>query len=374
MFSIFNHVSKLEKPKVLFILKQREASYENETEAEGQYYCGVLHSGLYNSANFINEMLKGEGYESNIVHVIDNNCIDKVVTKFKPDVVIIEAFWVVPEKFDVLYKLHPTVKWVIRNHSKTPFLANEGVAFGWILKYASKPNVFVASNANDTNEEIISLLRVRYKWSRAEAAKRALYLPNYYPIDDVKVVVKPSSDVINISCFGAIRPLKNHMIQAIAAIKFAESIGKKVRFHINGNRIEGNGNGILKNLQQLFEDLPHELVEHQWQPHDKFLKTVGEMDIGLQVSYTETFNIVAADHIKMGVPVIVSDEIDWITPCMYADPNDSDDIVRVLKEVYYLTRRKCIKKLLLKVASKRLQLFDKHAINSWKTKLHKLKS
>lgn len=55
-------------------------------------------------------MLNRNGIESKVVVVIDNNCIDKEVTAFKPTHAIIEGLWVVPEKFDVLKKLHPTIK------------------------------------------------------------------------------------------------------------------------------------------------------------------------------------------------------------------------------------------------------------------------
>lgn len=40
------------------------------------------------------------------------------------------------------------------------------------------------------------------------------------------------------------------------------------------------------------------------------------MNIGLQVSLTETFNIVAADFVSQGIPIIVSEQIDWM-PSVY---------------------------------------------------------
>lgn len=36
------------------------------------------------------------------------------------------------------------------------------------------------------------------------------------------------------------------------------------------------------------------------------------MDIGLQVSFSETFNIVGADIISQGVPLVGSTEIPWL--------------------------------------------------------------
>lgn len=320
--------------KVQFILKFRENSYTNE---DGYNCSGMLESGLFNSARFMCEMLNEEPdrYEAEIIHVEDNNAIDREVTRFKPDVVIIEAYWVVPEKFEVLHKLHPNVKWVIRNHSKSPFLANEGIAFDWSMRYTDYDNVYVSSNSEITNDEIAQLVYNHHgDWSLQEAKDRCPFLPNYYPIHKLRRD-RPDYHVrhneVHIGCFGAIRPLKNHVIQAIAAIKFADRLGKKLYFHINSTRMENSGaNQVLKNLQMIFQNIEHELVEHEWMPHAKFLELVGTMDFGLQVSYTETFNIVTADQVSQGVPVIVSEEVDWVDGMFVADPNDSNDIAEKL--------------------------------------------
>ena len=63
-------------PKILFILKKRQTY-------QATNYPTTMHSGLYNSASFVNEMLNESGFESHLVEVIDNNCIDKEVTKYK---------------------------------------------------------------------------------------------------------------------------------------------------------------------------------------------------------------------------------------------------------------------------------------------------
>jgi hypothetical protein len=362
--------------KVQFILKQRETLYVDEKEGDGNYSYGVLHSGLYNSAKFMNDMLLDQGYQSEIIHVFDNSFIDREVTRFRPNIVVIEAFWVVPEKFDVLVKLHPKVKFIIRNHSKTPFLANEGIAFDWIMRYSNTPNVYVSSNSLDTNEEVIELLHSMHgDWSYEDAAARCPFLPNYYPVEfNTKLHEEriKTPGVINIGCFGAIRPLKNQMIQAIAAIAFAERHSLKLRFHINGNRIEGNGNQVLKNLRNLFSHLEHELVENAWMPHDKFMTLVASMDMGMQVSYTETFNIVAADMIAQGVPVVVSKEIDWVDPQFYADPNSCDDIVRVMDHIFECAQTQDSFKM-LKSTFDNIHYYDEKTIYHWKTMIEQLK-
>jgi len=143
-------------------------------------------------------------------------------------------------------------------------------------------------------------------------------------------------DTINIAVFGAIRPLKNHLIQAISAIQFANEEGLKLYFHINGTRIENNGDPVLKNLRELFEGQEkHELVEHCWMEHDKFVELLQSMDICMQVSFSETYNIVTADAVNGLVPVVVSPELRWVFGLFKANPVDSNNIVSKLRFTYY---------------------------------------
>ena len=55
-------------------------------------------------------------------------------------------YWLV-SKFEVLQKLHPNVKWIVRLHSEIPFIANEGIAMDWIYEYQKYDNVFVSLNS-----------------------------------------------------------------------------------------------------------------------------------------------------------------------------------------------------------------------------------
>jgi glycosyltransferase involved in cell wall biosynthesis len=311
--------------KVLFCLKFRD----NHFSANDIYSSTPLSSGLMNSASFVKDMLLAEGYDAELVHCVDNNFIDREVNKYKPDIVVIEAYWVVPEKFEILHKLHPKVKWVIRNHSATPFLATEGQIIDWSLRYLQYKNVYVSSNDKRTNEELRALMRSTYPLlPDDEIEKRTPYLPNFYPTlgaHRVKVY-DDDCDALHICCFGAIRPLKNQLIQAVAAIQYADEHDKTLHFHINGGRIEGNGAPILKNIRKLFENVPHKLVEHDWLPHDEFLQLMRTMDLSMQVSYSETFNIVTADAVYCGVPVVTSNDVQWISRQFHADPNNSIDI------------------------------------------------
>lgn len=308
--------------KILFILKYRH-NYGHD---------GIsLSSGLKNSVEMLVNMLNTYyTIEAKFAVVVDNNSIDKEVTIFKPDIVVVEAIWVVPEKFDVLKKLHPNVKWIVRNHSKTEFLANEGIAFEWIPRYISK-GIIIGCNSIETTKDLR-----RFSEQCTANKKMIEYLPNYYPIKVPQNLHRIIfGDTINIGCFGAIRPLKNQLNQALASIIFAEEEKVKVNFHINTSRVEQRGEPILKNIRNLFLNSSRAvLVEHEWLEHEDFLDLVSEMDILLQVSFSETFDIVAADGISMGVPVIVSPHIDWLNVYAYVTDIEAQAIKDCISDLY----------------------------------------
>ena len=318
--------------RVLFILKRRED------------YNSVVHNhigmstGLYNSAKFMNDMLVENGIESRLEVVADYNKIDRQCWLYRPTHCIIEAIWVVPQKFAQLQKLHPNVKWIIRVHSEMPFMAGEGMSMDWIADYSGFKNIILAINAPRMLGELRTYLQTRNKWTDEETEKRVIYLPNFYPQEYKTKKFNRNKDTIDISCFGAIRPLKNHLLQAIAAVEFANEIGKKLRFHVNAGRIEMQGGPVIKNLVNVFQQLynsGHEMINHQWTPREQFLELCASMDIGLQVSFSETFNIVGADLISQGVPLIgTAEEIPWAVQGFCADPTNSKNIVKKLHNTY----------------------------------------
>ena len=269
------------------------------------------------------------GIEAKLVEVIDNNCIDRELHKFKPSYVFIEALWVVPEKFHVLISLHPHIKWHVRLHSNVPFIANEGIAMEWLVKYKELqkryPQFHISPNSIDMCNALKKTLNID-----------TIYSPNIYqPYEYVEeksrsTPIDKHPKILDIGCFGAIRPMKNQLIQAMAAIAFANEYHKVLRFHINATRIEQKGENAYKNIVSLFKGTKHKLVEHDWLNHDLFVKLVEKMDLGMQVSFTETFNIVAADFVYNGVPLVGSPEITWMNSVFQANPTNLDDIVKHL--------------------------------------------
>jgi hypothetical protein len=308
--------------KVLFICKKRVDSYG-------------ISFGLLNSAKFVSKTLVEHGIDSQVVAVVDNNQIDKEVYSYKPDYVVIEAYWVVPSKMHVLCQKYKDVIWIVRGHSKIPFFAHEGNAMHWTHDYIQEtkrhPNLYIAFNDEETTECIFSAFDYL-----------PIYLPNIYnppiysqqdeyihPLEDESLNQYFISKRIHVGCFGAIRPMKNQLLQAFSAIQFADNIHSRLVFHVNSGRVEQEGENVLRNLRNIFNGF-HSLVEHPWIDHSHFIQLVKKMDIGMQVSFSESFNIVSADFVSQGVPIVGSNDIRWLSGFYTADPNSKDDIIKTL--------------------------------------------
>ncbi len=280
----------------------------------GESYGGGYRppGGLLNSARFVVDMLNAAGVPAALEQAIDNNDIDRLVTEHRPDVVIVEALWVVPEKFDVLKKLHPNVAWIVRLHSELAFLATEGIAFEWISGYQAR-GVRVASNS-----------------ARLVADFPAFkYLPNFYPTPAKLPAheMTGGTDLL-VSCFGAMRPLKNHLAQAVAAIQYAKRANKKLQFWVNTTSADPQ---VLRNVRALFAaSASATLHEVGWYSHLDFLAQLAAMDVAMQCSLSETFNICTADAVSLGVPVVVSPEISWACRLSQVDSTNVQAMVKGL--------------------------------------------
>jgi len=305
--------------KLLFVCKKKNDHY------------GISY-GLVNSCNFVVNALKKLGIQGKVVQVVDGNFIDREIHQYKPTHVFTEAIWVTPAKFHELINIprYKHIKWYVRSHSKVPFLSNEGIAIEWNRKYVELTKTYNNFYLSANNHDIITAFKQAYNVSM-------LYFPNIYcPPEYVFDDIEPrDKEFFHIGCFGAIRPMKNQLYQALAAISFGNKIGKRIAFHINSSRVEQKGDPILKNIEEAFINTPHELVKHPWMGHYDFIKVVKTMDIGMQVSLTESFNIVAADFVSNNVPIVGSKDIEWLNFIYKASPTKFSNIILRLWLAYY---------------------------------------
>jgi hypothetical protein len=334
--------------KVQFLLKYR-AAYSPTDPSYPSYSDGYISSGLLNSARMVAAALEefginNEDVETELVQLNSYNLIDAELVRFNPDIVILEAFWVPPSKVAELVGLsrHSARRFIIRNHSNIPFLALEGTPISWIPQYCALARTSVATNSTDSLRDLRELVTQQMGITPAQAETKVIYFPNYYLIETTNDWVAPplGKPHLDVGCFGAVRPLKNHVAQASAAISAARQLGKPLKFHINVTRTEFGGNASLQSLRSIFSGGgPDELIEHGWLEHDDFLLLIKQMDISMQVSFSETFNIVTADAVSGGVPVVVGPDISWVDKAFIADPTSGYDMAQKLLAAEQAGRR-----------------------------------
>lgn len=198
----------------------------------------------------------------------------------------------------------------------------EGIAIEWIKEYIKIDGVHVSFNSLDTTHSFVDL----NIWAN--------YLPNVYAhaLQERNIPIYKDCE-LNIACFGAIRPLKNQLFQATCAMEFANLNNKQLNFHINATRVEQNGEPVLKNIRSLFKDTRHRLVEHGWIRHPDFLLLLHKMDLGMQLSFTESFNIITADFVYQKVPIVVSEDISWMPSDLQVSTTDSKKVIKAIGEV-----------------------------------------
>ncbi len=111
----------------------------------------------------------------------------------------------------------------------------------------------------------------------------------------------------------------------------AERRGSDLEFYVNAGRDENlKGNGIMSALRNMTDRLRWvKLIDVAWEEWSQFRATVAHMDLTMQVSFTETFNIVTADSVAEGVPAVVSDAIEWTPHRWHANVDNAADICRV---------------------------------------------
>ena len=169
-------------------------------------------------------------------------------------------------------------------------------------------------------------------WIQSTFGGHCYFLPNLYYLDGPPNRQRSfcGGGTLRIGVFGAVRPLKNLMSSAGAALEISRRLRVPLELWISGGRAEGGGETVLAAVKQMLAGLPNvELKLNGWQSWPNFRKTVAHMHLLLQPSYTESFNMVTADGTAEGVASVVSEAIDWAPDDWKADVDDVLDIARV---------------------------------------------
>lgn len=237
--------------------------------------------------------------------------------------VVIEAPWMATSDILALMRAYPRIQFQCRCHSNVGFLQVEAAAVRLVREYIELEDGNFNFRLTANCERYAAHVRQVYRCNCA-------FLPNLYDFDRQvrRQGVGPKAP-LRISSFGALRLLKNHATAAAAALKIARLREVDLEFWVSVNR-EEHGKGVVDVLDAMFAGLKWaKLVKNPWEPWARFRQTVGHMDLAMQTSFTETFNLTAADAVAEGVPVVGSAAIEWLPPHWQADADSEDDIARV---------------------------------------------
>jgi len=243
----------------------------------------------------------------------------------RPTHVILAAPWVATADLASLAAEFADIVFVVVSHSSVGFLSADPHAIRLLREAADLQlaghNVFVGGNSQKFTE-----------WATRAWGVNAVCLPNLYCLAEVfRRDRRWDGGTLRLGLFGANRPLKNFLSGAAAAVVLAKDLHVTTELHISTGREEG---GNLRALEEMTENIANlRLVPSGWMSWASFRRYVRTMDLVFQVSYTETFNVVSADAIAEGVPVVASEAIDWVPEWWQARVDEPMDVVRIAEQL-----------------------------------------
>ena len=236
--------------------------------------------------------------------------------------VIISAPWVSLHDIKALIHNFHDIQFVILSHSNVGFLQADPCGVELFRKYAelakTHKNLKVGGNCHMFS-----------KWFEVTYKSECVCLPNLYPVKKIKNKIWNGTYPIKIGAFGAIRPEKNFMTAAAGAMAIHSILDIPIELHMS----TGGGGCHSTTLPAICEMTENtkgvKLIRHEWETWDKFIELISQMDLLIQVSYTESFNMVTADGISVGVPTVISPVIYWGPEEWMANPDDALDVANV---------------------------------------------
>lgn len=249
------------------------------------------------------------------------------VTKPQPSHVVIGAPWIPTLDLQayLVFKF-PMIRFSVVCHSNVGFLQNDPTAIKNFREDLDLEQGSLNFNAGGNSKRLCA-------WVNSSYARPCIWLPNLYYLDaDSPAYRRPwSGGKLKIASFGAVRPLKNHLSAAAAVLEIANDLHTEVEFHISVGRIEG-GSTVVRSIDAMLGGVPGiTLIKDEWYRWPQFRYLVRSMNLLMQPSYTETFNMVTADGASEGIPSVVSDAIEWTPAYWQADVDDPLDIARTGK-------------------------------------------
>lgn len=302
-------------------------------------------SGVMVSAKHLQANLQRSGIETDIVFYEDDPDLIRKVERADYACINLHVPSFTDETLQKLLHMHDNV--ILSIHSTICNLQTEGEAFERLLRLGNSgiPNLRFTCPSRTECYGLNALTEGNY-----------IFLPNTfsYPVQEEEISrrIENKSKNLNrplkVSLFCEYRPMKNILTQVAALVAFQKKTGKTVELHVFSSP---QNLPIYKNLISISRYQGMEVVVHERMSNYDCFKMEAEMDLGLQVSLSETLSYVAFEQMIQGVPVIGSDSISFAS-CIasYSNvlemQNCIEDVFadeRTYHDLAYMARRKAEK-------------------------------
>lgn len=293
---------------------------------------GISHIGLGVSAVNSAKVLHSKGIQAEILPIkmetdlrtflSKQGSADKPVTH-----VIVSAPWIRTAFYQWLCATYPKIQFAMNCHSNVGFLQADTNGIKLIREGLALASAVHNFSVCGNSKRFCRFIEHAY-------GSPCSYLPNMYYLDGTTNVSRPiwrqCGGTLRIGAFGATRSQKNFITCVAAAIEISRDLKAQTEVWINTERNDGpESRRILAAAQMLVEGLPNVVIKKAgWQSWPNFRKVVGNMHLLLQMSYTESFNMVTADGVAEGTPSVVSNVITWAPSSWQAEADDVFDIAR----------------------------------------------
>ena len=285
----------------------------------------ISHIGLGVAAVNTAKVLRREGIQTNVWPILSAADLRARLTAQPAEHVIVSAPWIPTAELQSLANDFSETYFAVNCHSNVGFLQADP---GGVKLVRETLDLEMATH----NVRLAGNSRRFCRWMDDTFGGRCHFLPNLYFLDTPPPRQRTfcGGGALRIGIFGAVRPLKNLMSAAGAALEISRNMRVPLELWLSGGRAEGGGETVMNAMKEMIGGLPNvKLKQKGWQSWPAFRQTVAHMHLLLQPSYTESFNMVTADGAAEGVASVVSEAIDWAPDDWKADVDDVLNIGRV---------------------------------------------
>jgi hypothetical protein len=240
--------------------------------------------------------------------------------------VVISAPWIPITDMTNLIRRYPRITFAVNYHSNVAFLQADVRGVELLRDYIDldlgSVNFYVAGNS----PRFVEWLKVSY-------GVPCVYLGNMYFVTTSSGggsrfgATRDVNGALRIGSFGAPRVQKNMLSAAGAAVEISQETHRDVEFWMNVGREDS---GVIRSIRALIEGLPGITLQLvPWTSWPQIRRIIRRMDVLMNVSYTETYNVVTADGIAEGIPSVTSDAIYWVPDTWKAHADNVPEIARI---------------------------------------------